>query len=284
MSLEAFGVAMADHDEEDQTHGQCPGEAQAQDKAVEEAAAASSALRRTRLTQLAVVVAVVVAAIAAVLIVTDGSGGSPPRPGSTQANATVRGIDTLLAGIPQSANVLGRPTAPVTLEWFGDLECPYCREFTLGALPTIIQKWVRTGNLKIEYHSMETATREPTVFRTQQVAALAAGEQDRMWYYIETFYHEQGNEDSDYVTERYLHGIASQVPGLRLALWTSDRSDPGLANEVAADRQAVKEEGFKSTPSFLIGRTGEDTVFKLVYSSLTDPKPFDGVIEKLLKA
>ncbi len=120
------------------------------------------------------------------------------------------------------------------MQYFGDLECPICKKFTLGALPTIIQKWVRTGKLKIEYRSLETATREPEVFKTQQVAALAAGKQNKMWNFIETFYHEQGEEDSGYVTESYLQNIASQVPGLNLAQWTSDRSNPELANQVTA--------------------------------------------------
>jgi hypothetical protein len=34
---------------------------------------------------------------------------------------------------------------------------------------------VRPGKLKIEYRSLETATREPETFHTQQLAALAAG-------------------------------------------------------------------------------------------------------------
>ena len=113
--------------------------------------------------------------------------------------------------------MLGDPKAPVTLAYFGDLECPICKEFTLGALPTILQKWVRTGKLKIEYHSLETATHEPEVFKTQQVAALAAGKQDKMWYFLDLFYHEQGEEDTGYVTESYLQGLAQQVPGLNLA-------------------------------------------------------------------
>ena len=120
----------------------------------------------------------------------------------------------------------------MTLVYFGDLECPICKEFTLGALPSIIQKWVRTGKVKIEYRSLETATREPEVFKTQQIAALAAGKQNKMWHYLELFYHEQGEEDTGYVTESYLQGLAQQVPGLNLTKWTSDRNNPALANQV----------------------------------------------------
>jgi protein-disulfide isomerase len=268
-------------DEEDLTRKQRREQARAERRAMEEAQIAS-AVRRTRLTQLGIVVTVVVVAIVAVLIATGGSSKKPPAIGSKEANATTKEIAKLIDGIPQSANTLGSPTAPVTLQYFGDLECPICKEFTLSALPTIIPKWVRTGKLRIEYHSLETATREPEVFKTQQIAAYAAGKQNKAWYFIETFYHEQGEEDSGYVNEKYLQGIASQVPALDLAQWQSDRSDPELANEVATDAQAANNNGFTGTPSFLIGRSG-GAMTKLEYTtSPGDPAFVSEAVEKLL--
>ena len=68
-------------------------------------------------------------------------------------------ISALLAGVPQSANALGQAAAPITLEYFGDLQCPFCRDFSLGVLPSIIQRWVRDGTLRVEYRALETATR-----------------------------------------------------------------------------------------------------------------------------
>src|ERR1700689_5015378 len=236
-------------DEGDLTRKQRREAARTERKAMEEAHAANVA-RRTRLTQLGVVVAVVVVVIVVVLIATGGkkSGGLEKNTGGG-TTPTTTAVSKLLAGIPQSANVLGSPTAPVTLEYFGDLECPICKEFTLGSLPAVIPKWVRTGKLRIEYRSLETATREPEVFKTQQVAALAAGKQNKAWYFIETFYHEQGEEDSGYVTESYLQGIAKQVPGLNLAQWTSDRNDQEPPKQVTADAQAAKNAGFTGPPS-----------------------------------
>ena len=186
-------------------------------------------------------------------------------------------VGVLLEDIPQSANALGSPTAPVTLQYFGDLECPSCRDFTLEVLPSIIQRWVRTGNLRIEYHALETATREPEVFVAQQVAALAAGKQDTAWYFIETFYREQGEEGSGYVTDRFLQGIASEVPRLNLSQWNRDRGDPELANEIAADEQAAGSAGLNSTPSFLIGRSAT----AMTAFSPTDLASFDAAIEEL---
>jgi protein-disulfide isomerase len=269
-------------DEADLTRKQRREQARAQRKELEEAEAAK-AVRRTRLTQLGIVVAIVVAVVIVILIATGGGGTKKVAPHSAEANSTVAAVKTLIGGIPQSGNTLGDPKAPVTLQYYGDLECPICKEFTLGALPSIIEKWVRTGKVRIEYHSLETATREPEVFKTQQVAALAAGKQDKAWEFIETFYHEQGEEDSGYVTESYIQGIAQQVPGLDLATWTNDRGEAALANEVASDSQAATNVGFTGTPSFLIGKTG-GTTQKLEYASLTDPTSFNEAIEKLLKS
>jgi len=269
-------------DEGDLTRKQRRDQAREQRKALEEAEA-SKAARRTRLTQLGIVIAIVAAIIVAIVVATSGGSKKGIPASKTEKNATVAEVSSLVGGITQNGNVLGNPKAPLTLQYFGDLECPICKEFTLGALPSIIQQWVRTGKLKIEYRSLETATREPEVFKTQQVAALAAGKQNKMWYFVELFYHEQGEEDSGYVTESYLQKLAQQVPGLNLAQWTSDRSDPTLPNIVANDAKAASNEGFTGTPSFLVGKTGS-SLQKLEAGTYTEAAPYNTAFEKLLKA
>ncbi len=269
--------------ESDLTRKQRREQARTERRALEEASAAQSAQRK-RLIQLGGIAGVVVVIIAIILVAT-GSGGSKgaPAPKSPAANAAATSVISLLQGIPQRGNTLGNPNAPVTIQYFGDLECPFCKEFTLGALPTVIQKYVRTGKAKIEYRSMQTATRERETFQNQQVAALAAGKQNLMWHYIELFYHEQGEEGSGYVTESYLQGLAAQVPGLKLSDWSSARNDPAYANQVIVDAQTANQNGLTGTPSFLIGKTG-GSLQKFEDSSFGDAGPFESAIEKLLKA
>jgi protein-disulfide isomerase len=246
-----------------------------------EAAAAAQAAQRTRLIRLGSVIAAVVVIVAVILIATSGGGKSKGLAKGSEASHEVSTVSSLVKGIPQSGNTLGNPKAPVTLQYFGDLECPICKEFTLGALPKVIQKYVRTGKLKIEYLSLETATREPETFRTQQVAAYAAGKQNLAWYFIELFYHEQGQEDSGYVTENYLQGLAQQVPGLNLPDWSAARNDPALAEQVTRDAQAANQQNFTGTPSFMIGKTG-GTLSKLENPNLEQPSDFESAIDKLL--
>jgi protein-disulfide isomerase len=270
-----------DEDEQDLTRKQRREQSRAQRKAIEESEAAD-AQRRKRLIQLGSVAGVVVVIIVVILAATSGGGSTklPPSKGNPKNVPAVKTVDALLANIPQKGMTLGNPKAPVTMQYFGDLECPICKDFTLGALPTLIQKYVRTGKMKIEYRHLETATREPETFKTQQVAAMAAGPQQKGWYYIELFYHQQGEEDTEYVNEQYLQTLAKQITGLNLTSWQAARGKPEFANQVTTDAQAANTAGFTGTPSFLIGKTGGQ-LQKLEYSSLTDPSGFESAINKL---
>jgi protein-disulfide isomerase len=200
-----------------------------------------------------------------------------------EASGPVGEVTSLLRGIPEEHETLGNPRAPVTLQYFGDLECPSCKYFTIRILPTLINEFVRPGKLKIEYHSFKSYTPELSVFEEQQVAALAAGQQDKMWYFVELFYHEQGEEDSGYVTEAYLQGLAKQVPGLNLAQWTADRSNGEWEAILSQDNQEANNRSFKGTPSFLVGPSS-GTLKPLEYSSVGEESSFTEAIEPLVKA
>jgi protein-disulfide isomerase len=252
---------------------------------VQEQEQAAADARRRRMIQLGGVVAVVVVAIVAIVVATSKSKNPATEsslPKTTAAkNESVREVEGLLNGISQKGNVLGNPNAPVTLQYFGDLECPICRQFTLAVLPGIVQNEVRKGKLKIEYLSMETATREPSVFRNQQTAAYAAGKQNKGWYFVELFYHEQGQESSGYVTEKYLQGLAQQVPGLNLAKWQQDRGDRALEAQVLGDIKRANEIGFTGTPSFMLGKSGGELKPAFQEFGYESPSAYESAINKL---
>jgi protein-disulfide isomerase len=136
------------------------------------------------------------------------------------------------------------------MTYFGDLECPICKDFTLGSFPDLVRNEVRQGKVKVVYQAFETATPDPTVFRTQQVAALAAGKQNKFWNFVELFYHEQGTEDTSYVTENYLDTLASQA-GIDTTTWKSARQDPTLGAEVTHQVASGTAQDVSGTPTLI---------------------------------
>jgi protein-disulfide isomerase len=244
-----------------------------QQRLARQQAAAARAQRMRRLQMLGGLAVVAIAVIAVVVVISAAGGGGSAKavkPQSAAAKAAAARVDKLLAGIPQAGNTLGDPTAPVTVTEYGDLECSVCDmlatppsfinpegEAGTGYLDRLIEQFVRPGKVKIVYRSLETASSsnpDPNAFELQQAAAVAAGLQDKEWYYIELFYNEQGPEGANYVTESYLEGLARQVPGLDFAKWMADRNLASVKNQVRADNAAgtAVDGGQASTPTLLI--------------------------------
>jgi protein-disulfide isomerase len=214
---------------------------------------------------------IVAAAVIIGVAIAISSGGSKSPTGLQHghtANATFAKVDNLLSGIPQHGTTLGKPDAPVTMTYFGDLQCPICRDFTLNEFPQFVQDQVRPGKVKVTFKSFCTASCNNTsfsnpqaVFNTQQVAAYAAGKQNLFWYYAELFYHEQGQEGTPYVTNDFLNGLAEQIPKLGLTTWKTDRGDPALLSSVQADEQAAAAQSLTGTPTLIMsGAKGSEQV------------------------
>jgi protein-disulfide isomerase len=242
----------------------------------EEQARAERASRTRRIRMLGgVVIAAVVIIVAAVVISTSSnSSTSGPAPGTKGATQQATIVNNLLTGIPQSGQTIGDPSAKVTMTEYGDLECPICREFALTSVDKLIANEVRAGKVKLVYKSFETATGgapNSSIFPVQQAAAYAAGLQGKAWNYILLFYHEQGTEDTGYVTTSYLEGLAKQIPGLNYNQWLSQYQSSTLTSQVQAENQQAISQNFGGTPTVILqgpkGQT-QPTSGAIPYSSL----------------
>jgi protein-disulfide isomerase len=210
-------------------------------------AQAGSAERRQRLLQLAAGVAFLVLALVLVLIVVN-SGGSG---GDAKNIDEAAEVDHLLAGIPQQGMVLGEPKAPVALIEFGDLQCPVCAGFSKEILPPIIENQVKNGEATIEFRNLVIIGEESV---PAGAATLAAGSQGRGWNYLDTFYRNQGEERSGYVTDEFMEAVARAAGVKNLAKWNQDRRQ--LVGEVEKTTEEAKGLGYEATPSFAIEGPG----------------------------
>ena len=205
--------------------------------------------------------------IAIVLAVVLGSGGGSksstptkdlPKIGNAHWSGAEQGAveaNALFKGIPQSGLVLGKPTAPVTMEMFIDVQCPICRDYEVNSLPTIVQKYIRTG--KVQLHL------QPWAFigdqsHTGRLAVIAASFQNKGFEYAKVLYDNQpdNSENTGYLDDNWMARMAASVNGLDVQKVMSQKNGSG-ASAIASKVDALaKKANVQGTPTVLIGPTG----------------------------
>ena len=210
--------------------------------------------RRTQLIVLGVLAALIL--VAAIVISQSGSddSGSGESGGGETAS-----VEDALEGIPQEGVFLGEDGAPVVTE-FVDLQCPFCAEFSTNAFNDVVEQHVRPGDVLYELRVISFLGEDSGVAAEM---AAAAALQNKLYEFTETFYLNQGEENSGYVTEEFLAEIAEKTPGLDAERALADRGSPEAQELVAENEARATELGVNSTPTFLLSEGGEPTELQL---------------------
>jgi protein-disulfide isomerase len=217
-----------------------------------EAAERAKAQRNKRVLQLGAALAA--AAVIVVVAIAISSSGSDKKGGSSKGGATGSSQSAqLLNGIPQSGTTLGSPGAPVTVTEFADLQCPFCRDYTINQFPGIVAKYVRPGKVKMVFQNYAFIGPDSL---TAARAAEAAGSQNKLWNFIDVFYNNQGTENTDYVTDAFLTKIANGA-GVDAAKMLTERANPKVDTAIAKAQQEAQRAGVNSTPTFLVQKAGQ---------------------------
>jgi protein-disulfide isomerase len=233
-----------------------------------EHAVAAKAARRRRGWILAA--AAGVAAVAVVLAVALTSSSGQP------AGAPVTPASSLFAGIPEHGGVLGDPKAPVTVTEYLDPQCPVCAQAAQSTLPTVLRDYVRTGKVKLAARTLHFLG--PDSVRAAEVAA-GAERQGRLWPFLETFYANQGEENSGYVTDSFLRRI-SAAAGVNASA-ALDQADSAFAKGRLARANAdASKLGVSSTPTFTVARG--DGAARMVGSGVLDAPTLAAAIDREL--
>ena len=204
------------------------------------------------------------------------------------ANIATDSIAEMLSGIKQNGIELGNPKAKVTLVEFSDPQCPFCGEWARNTLPSLIQKYVRTGKLRIEYRGLDFLDQNFGTTDSERMLklALAAGFQNQLWNVVELEFENQGAEGSGYATDAFIRGIAEAVgtksfdANKALAAAKTNAVVPMI--NTAQKLAETKVGKSLSTPTFLIERTGSSKVEKTIVGA-QPLSTFTTAIDALLK-
>jgi protein-disulfide isomerase len=246
-----------------------------------ERAQAAVAQRRRRLMTLGGVLAVAAVVVVVAILVSGGGGdNASDRPQAAQTSSGAipgqKESAEMLAGIPQKGIYLGKADAPVRLVEFADLQCPICREYTLQSLPQLVQDYVRTGKVRMEFRNLSFLGPDSI---TAGRAAAAAAQQNKLWNFADVLYYNQGEENSGYVTPEFIDRInkAADVDSAEAdAFAKSDASQEplGAANTMA------NQLGVNATPTILVGKRGG--ALKAVDADATDVAAYKSAIDGVL--
>lgn len=217
---------------------------------------ASQLARKRRIQYLALAAFAAVAVIVALIVISQSGGSSSSSPPADVTGAAQ--VDTELNGIPQTGQVLGDSAAPVTVIEYGDPQCSSCKFFSENVAPQLISTEVRPGKVKYEFRPFLIIGPDS---KPAMKAALAAGEQNRLWQFLQLFYINQGGENSGYVTDSFLTGIARGAGVPNINKWNTDRNDSKWDAIIQQGSSQADSFGFTGTPSILVqGPNGQKAI------------------------
>jgi protein-disulfide isomerase len=204
----------------------------------------SAPSRTTRRRRAAVPVAVAVAATVAAIVLSFAAGARD----ANLAAAAAR-MQRQIARIPQHGAMLGKPSAPVTVVEFADLQCPFCASYMLSTFPKLLADDVAPGKVKMVLNTVWLLGRGSA---RGAAAAASAAAQNKMWSFADAFYYSQGSENSGYITDRFLRQIGSQVPGLAVGKMMLDRRSSSTTARLKAMHAVATSNGIYGTPTFIV--------------------------------
>ncbi len=201
----------------------------------------------------------IVAALVTVSLISAGGDDDGEGGGSTVAAGTplpgAEEIQELLQGIPQDGQVLGEPDAPVTVAVYADPQCPACAGFAVETLPELVERYVRPGDVQLDYRGVPIIGPDSEVGLT---AAYAAGLQGHLWHFSDITYAHQGEENDGWLDDDFIRAAAGSFPEIDVEQLFAGRDSDEVKELLAEDVAEAQRVGLQGTPTFQIGRTGEE--------------------------
>jgi protein-disulfide isomerase len=218
--------------------------------------------RRRRETSTAAAVAqrkaspkVLMAGAAAVVVVVVGIGIAASFGGgsSTRVLSGTGATRSLLRGLPQHGNVLGSPSARVTVVEYADLQCPYCRAFDAEWAPDLVDRYVRSGKVRLVFRPL--AFIGPDSIRGRD-AVIAAGLQGKLFDAVRLLYANQSTENTGWLDDGLVRAVGAAIPNLDVPRFLADSSSAAVARSAQRFDAQARADAVSSTPTLLVGPTG----------------------------
>jgi protein-disulfide isomerase len=152
----------------------------------------------------------------------------------------------------ESVHIRGNPDAPVTLEEFGDFQCPPCGQFA-----TFVGELLKEydSRLRVVFRNFPLSAHKHA--REAALAAEAAGFQGKFWEMYDTLYREQ-EMWSNATDARGLFESYAGMIGLDVDKFKKDVDSDKARERVDSDEALADSLGIKVTPTLFINNRPVD--------------------------
>lgn len=169
---------------------------------------------------------------------------------------------------------IGSANAPLTLIEFTDYQCPFCRQFHQTAFGDIKQNYIDTG--KLRFISRDFPLEMHNNAMRASLAAHCAGDQGKFWELRDLMIANANHLDQP--------SIDSYAKQLKLDSARLDKCIASGSYQARVDRDLAdgKAAGISGTPSFILGRTGNDSVDGIKLVGAMSSVAFDAKVKQVL--
>jgi protein-disulfide isomerase len=147
-------------------------------------------------------------------------------------------------------SVLGDEKAPVSLVVYSDFQCPFCKKWHDETAPQIIDTYVKTGKVKMEYKDLAFLGQESIDASLAVKCAKEQGLENYLNYHDYLFDNQKGENQGQFSIvnlKRFAANLKLDTKKFNECLDTNR-----FKNEIQQDAADGKAAGVTGTPAFLI--------------------------------
>ena len=176
--------------------------------------------------------------------------------------------------------VIGKLDAPITIIEFSDFQCPFCAKFHIDTLPSIMNEYIKNGQVKLVFRDFPIQSIHPNALPAS-VAAECANEQKKFKEMHDVLFEKQ-NEWSNKNIESVMNTFSQYASdlGLEEKAFDSCLKNGKYIEEIQKDLDDGRTYGISGTPGFFIGND------QIGFIELKGAQPFENfkkVIDNQLK-
>lgn len=144
---------------------------------------------------------------------------------------------------------IGDVDAPIVIIEYADFTCPYCSAFAVETFPTLFEKYIEPGHVRLEWRDTPILTEHS---ENTAIAGRAAAEQDLFWEFYHRMFEHTLAGSKDYSRDTLI-GVAGTVNGMDIDEFTASLDAPALADAVRREGAESQSLGVTAVPTFIVG-------------------------------